>query len=215
MVSDGENSDCFQDHWNWEFESKEVILQQIQKSEDKNVLVIWEISTLPRPSTLQKQNVGKDKNKEQDGETAISAKNITSPQDAHQTNRDLSQEREAWDTALAKTIAKAVAREMTKAHVHYQALLNERSAPVIPTSLKVTSRANGLRLWTPLTGQRTKLSTRDGNCGQRRLDSSLMLQKVTQKRLRFHAFTIGSMEREWDTLSHGKTTKLSFASLID
>ena len=23
------------------------------------------------------------------------------------------------------------------------------------------------RLWTPLTGQRTKLSTRDGNCGQR------------------------------------------------
>ena len=68
--------------------------------------------------------MGKDKNKEQDGETAISAKNITSPQDAHQTNRDLSQEREAWDTALAKTIAKAVAREMTKAHVHYQALLN-------------------------------------------------------------------------------------------
>ena len=49
-------------------------------------------------------------------------------------------------------------------------------------------------LWTPLTGQRTKLPTRDGNCGQRRLDSPLMLWKMTQKRLRFHTFTIGSME---------------------
>ena len=64
-----------------------------------------------------------------------------------------------------------------------------------------------LRLWTPLTGQRTKLSTRDGNCGQRRLDSPLMLWKVTRKRLRFHTFTIGLMEKEWDTLSHGKTKK--------
>ena len=69
------------------------------------------------------------------------------------------------------------------------------------------------RLWTPLTGQRTTLSTRDGNCDQRRLDSPLMLWKVTQKRLRFHTFTIGLMEKEWDTLSHGKTTKPSFASL--
>ena len=86
--------------------------------------------------------MGKDKNKEQDGEPA-SAKSITSPQDACHTNRDLSQEREARDTALAKTITKAVAREMAKAHVHYQALLNERSATVIPTSLKVTSGANG------------------------------------------------------------------------
>ena len=30
------------------------------------------------------------------------------------------------------------------------------------------------RLWTPLTGQRARLSNRDGNCGQRRLDSPLM-----------------------------------------
>ena len=79
--------------------------------------------------------MGKDKNKEQDGESA-STESINSPQDAHHTNRDLSWEREAWDTALAKTITKAVAREMAKAHAHYQALLNERSATVIPTSLK-------------------------------------------------------------------------------
>ena len=63
------------------------------------------------------------------------------------------------------------------------------------------------RLWAPLTGQRTKLSTRDGNCGQRRLDSPLMLWKVMQKRLKFLTFTIGSMGREWDILSHGKTHK--------
>ena len=70
------------------------------------------------------------------GETATSADNITSPHEACQTNRDLPQERETWDTALAKTITKAVAREMAKAHAHYQALLNERSTPVIPTSLR-------------------------------------------------------------------------------
>ena len=60
----------------------------------------------------------KDKKKEQDGQSA-STESITSPHDAHQTNRDLSQEREAWDTALAKTIIEAVAREMAKAHAHY------------------------------------------------------------------------------------------------
>ena len=104
--------------------------------------------------------MGKDKNKdkEQDGETAASAESITSPRDAHQTNRDLSQQREARDAArgatLAKTIAEAVAREMTKAHVQYQALLNDRSAAVIPTSLKVTSGENGFKVMDPF--DRTK-----------------------------------------------------------
>ena len=69
------------------------------------------------------------------------------------------------------------------------------------------------RLWTPLTGQRTRLSTRDDNCGQRRLDLPLMLWKVTQKRLRFHTFTIGLMVKEWDTLSSEKTSKPSLANL--
>ena len=91
----------------------------------------------------------KDKNKEQDGETTTSTESITSPCDAHQTNRDLSQGREAWDTALAKTTAKAVAKEMAKAPAHYQALLNERSTTVIPTSLKVTSGANGFKVMDP------------------------------------------------------------------
>ena len=60
--------------------------------------------------------MGKDKNKdkEQDGETAASSETITSPQDTHQSNRDLSQDWEAWDAAPAKTIAKAVTREMQR-----------------------------------------------------------------------------------------------------
>ena len=92
--------------------------------------------------------MGKDKNKEQDREPT-STESITISQDAHHTNRDLSQEREAQDTTLAKTITKAVAREMAKAHAHYQALLNERSATVIPTSLKVTSGANDFKVMDP------------------------------------------------------------------
>ena len=96
--------------------------------------------------------IGKDKNKDkehQDGETATSSESITSPQDNHQSNRDHSWDREARDAALAKTIAEAVAREMAKAHAQYQALLNDRSAAVIPTSLKVTSGANGFKVMDP------------------------------------------------------------------
>ena len=88
-----------------------------------------------------------DKNKEQDGETASAPmESITHPQDAHHTNRDLSWEREAWDTTLAKTITEAVAREMAKAHAHYQALLNEKSTAAMPTSLKVTLGASGFKV---------------------------------------------------------------------
>ena len=95
--------------------------------------------------------MGKDKNKdkEQDGETAASAESITSPWHACQTNRDLSQEREARDAALAKTITEAVAREVAKALAQYQALLNDRSAAVIPNSLKVTSGAKGFKVMDP------------------------------------------------------------------
>ena len=79
--------------------------------------------------------MGKDKNKnmeQQDGKTATSAQSITSPRDTCQSNRGLSQDREARSTALAKTIAEAVAREMAKAHAQYLALLNDRSTDVIP-----------------------------------------------------------------------------------
>ena len=74
---------------------------------------------------------------------------LTSPRDVQQAARDLSWEREGRDTALAKQVVEAIAREMAKAHVHYQALLNERSTAVIPTSLKVTSGTSGFKVMDP------------------------------------------------------------------
>ena len=96
--------------------------------------------------------MGKDKAKDKeqhDVETITSSETITSPRDACQSNRDLSQDCKAWDAALAKTITKTVAREMAKAHVHYQAILNGRGAATIQTSLKVSSGANGLKVMDP------------------------------------------------------------------
>ena len=155
-------------------------------------------------------NNGEDKNKDNE-ETATHETN--SPQDTHhQDTQDLSRDCKAWDATLAQTITEAVTREMAKAHVHYQAILNERSAATLQTSLKVSSGANSLRLWTPSIGQRANLSTRDGNCGQKKLESPLMPWRETQRKLRFLTSIIGSMEREWDTLSHGKTARPSSAS---
>ena len=97
--------------------------------------------------------MGQDKNKNkehQDRETTTtSSETIINPQDIHQSKRGLSQDKEARDAGLAKTITKAVAREMAKAHAQYQALLNDRGTAVIPTSLKVTSGANGFKVMDP------------------------------------------------------------------
>ena len=94
-------------------------------------------------------NPNKEKNKEQADTEGALADSITSRQDVCHTNRDLSWEREARDTILAKQVVEAVTREMAKAHMHYQALLNERSTAVIPTSLKVTSGALVFKVMDP------------------------------------------------------------------
>ena len=70
----------------------------------------------------------KDKNQGDSAATEGAMGHLTSPWDAHHANRDLSWEREARDATLAKQLAEPVAREMAKAQVHYQALVNERSA---------------------------------------------------------------------------------------
>ena len=99
--------------------------------------------------------MGKDKHK--DGETTTSSK----------TNRDHSQDQEARDATLAKTIAEAVtremqtiaevvAREMAKAHAQYQATVNENCTPTLPTTLKVTSVSNGFRIMDPFDWTRDK-----------------------------------------------------------
>ena len=56
---------------------------------------------------------------------------------------------EARDATLAQTIAEAVTREMEKAHVHYQAILNKRGTATLQTSLKVSSGANGFKVMDP------------------------------------------------------------------
>ena len=107
--------------------------------------------------------MGKDKAKDKeqhDGETAASSETVTSPwdacQDARQSNRDLSQDCEAQDATLAKTITEAVAREMAKAHAHYQAILTEGGAATIQTSLKVSSGANGFKVMDPFNWTKDK-----------------------------------------------------------
>ena len=78
--------------------------------------------------------MGKDKHK--DGETAAS----------FETNRDHSWDQEARDAALVQTIAEAVTREMAKAHAHYQAIINEKGATTLPTSLKISSGSHGFKV---------------------------------------------------------------------
>ena len=81
--------------------------------------------------------MGKDKHR--DGETAASS----------ETNRDHNRDQEARDAALAQTITEAVAREMAKAHTHYQAIINEKGATTLPTSLKISSGSHGFKVMDP------------------------------------------------------------------
>ena len=103
--------------------------------------------------------MGKDKNKDKDhhdGETAATSE-TNSPWDGCRDSwRDLSQDREARDTAIALTIAEAVTREMAKAHAHYQAILIERGAATLQTSLKVSSGAIGFKVMDPFNWTKDK-----------------------------------------------------------
>ena len=107
--------------------------------------------------------MGKDKAKDKehhDGETAATSETNISPQDTrrdtHQYVRDLSQDCKARDATLAQTITKAVAREMAKAHAHYQAILNETGTAILQTSLKVSSGANGFKVIDPFNWTKDK-----------------------------------------------------------
>ena len=104
---------------------------------------------------MASNKMGKDKNKDKEhhnGETAATSK-TNSPQD---TCWDSSQDQEARDTALVQTIAEAVTRVMAKAHAHYQAILNERGAATLQTSLKVSSGANGFKIMDPFNWTKDK-----------------------------------------------------------
>ena len=86
-----------------------------------------------------------NKDKTKDGETTASE-----TQDGHQdSGRDHSQDQEARDATLAQTITEAVAGEMAKAHAQYQVIINEKSTPTLPTSLKISSGLHGFRVMDP------------------------------------------------------------------
>ena len=98
--------------------------------------------------------MGKDKCK--DGETAATSE-TNNPQDEYwDSQRDHSQDQEARDAALVQTITEAVTREMAKAHVHYQVILNERGAATLQTSLKVSSRSHGFKVMDPFNWTKDK-----------------------------------------------------------
>ena len=83
---------------------------------------------------------------------------------------------------------------MAKAHAHYQAILNERGTQPFKPALKYLQEQMVLSLWTPSIGQRTNLSTRNGNCGQKSLDSPLMPWREIQRKPRFLTSIIGHIE---------------------
>ena len=93
-----------------------------------------------------------NKDKTKDGETAASE-----TQDGHRDSwrdhswdhRYHSWDQEARDAALAQTITEAVTREIAKAHAQYQAIINEKSTPTLPTSLKISSGSHGFRVMDP------------------------------------------------------------------
>ena len=131
----------------------------------------------------------KDKNKDQgDSGTSEGATggDITNPWDAHHTNCNLSQEREARNATLAKQVVKAITREMAKAHMHYQALLNERSTAVMPTSLKMTFGTLGFKVMDPFDWTKDKAIYQRWQLWSEKARHTLEAIGVIKKRLKFH-----------------------------
>ena len=134
--------------------------------------------------------MGKDKTK--DGETTASE-----TQDGCQdAQRDHSQDQEARDTTLAQTIAEAVAREMAKAHVHYQAILNERGTTTLPTSLKISSGSHGFRVMDPFNWTKDKSINQRWQILSEKARLPLMPWREIQRKPRFLTSIIGSMEKD-------------------
>ena len=142
------------------------------------------------------------KNKHKDRKTAATS-------ETNQDTRDLSQDHEARDATLAQTIAEAVAKEMAKAHAHYQAILNEKNAATLQTSLKVSSGANGFKVMDPFNWTKDKSIYQRWQLWSEKARLTLDAMEGDSEKTKFLTSIIGSMEREWDTLSHGKTARPS------
>ena len=145
--------------------------------------------------------MGKDKHK--DGETAATSE-TNNPQDGCQDNqRDHSRDQEARDATLVQTIAEAVAREMAKAHVHYQAILNEKGTATLQTSLKVSSGSHGFKVMDLFNWTKDKSIYQRWQLWSEKANLPLMPWREIQRKPRFltsfHHWING------EGMSHGKT----------
>ena len=95
----------------------------------------------------------KDKDKEHSNSGAM-GEGAESAHDACQASQDLSRERV---TTLDKMVMDAVDRETAQLTVTFMAILNDRAAVNMPTSLKVTSGAAGIRVISPFDWTRDKV----------------------------------------------------------
>ena len=88
----------------------------------------------------------KDKEHSDAGATGIMGEDAESAHDARQATQDLSSERAA---AMDKLVAEAIARESAQLTATFTAILNQNSTANMPTSLKVTSGAAGIKVIPP------------------------------------------------------------------
>ena len=69
-----------------------------------------------------------------------------------------------------QSITEAFTRQMEKTHAQYEELLKASRTQTFLLPLRLLPVQKVLELWTPLIGQWTKTSTRDGSYGHTRLD---------------------------------------------
>ena len=152
-------------------------------------------------------------NKDSDSGTTEGAESTAAmdARDACQAARDLSQERDARDATLAKQVAKAIAREMAKAHMHYQALLNERGTAAMPPSLKMISRTLGFKFMDPFEWTKDKAIYQRWQMWSEKARHALEAMEGDSEKLKFHISTTGLTVKEWPRLSHGRIARHSLA----
>ena len=147
--------------------------------------------------------MGEDKTK--DGETTASE-----TQDGHwDTQRDHSQDQEARDATLVQTITEVVTREMAKAHVHYQAILNERGTTTLPTSLKISSGSHGFSVMDPFNWTKDKSIYQRWQIWSEKARLALDAMEGDSEKTKISWINGEGMKQ----LSHGKTARLSSDSL--
>ena len=94
-----------------------------------------------------------------------------------------------------QTIAEAVAREMAKAHVHYQAILNERGATTLPTSLKISSGSHAFKVMDPFDWTKDKSIYQRWQLWSEKARLTLLAMEGDSEKQRFLTSIIGSMEK--------------------